>query len=511
MECIFLPCKQPATEIITCETCFIPKYCSQNCKLQDAESHSFSCRPHLYSLKDFIPVTDSPNNLGSGTYGEVQLVQKKGSKQYFAQKTYKKSVVASVMPLKILFREISVHQTLIHPNIVRLFDHMEDRGKIYLILEYAEKGSLFNMIRKKIKLTEKEAWPIFAQTCVGLHYLHSKNLLHRDLKPENLLISQNGTIKIGDFGWSARGSEQRVTFCGTLDYMSPEMLKNLPQTNKVDIWALGVLLYEMLHGAPPFRAKNPREMAKLISERGFTLGNHVSGNAKSLISEILQEDPDQRPGILEILKHPWVQRMQESRVKVGWSVRNEVLGEGVIENVCGLVVAIRFDGRNEEIIENDLVREFLVTDFEGNIVFNGGNKEFEDGVGENDQDVGKNPLFRNLGIGSKSQKTIKPAIRSNNGSRNPSPGVRFDLAVKSPKALEINTKPNPTPNRTPDQIKTLSPTQSIRSPREGLPPRRQMKHDFEGINISPISKPAPRQSSTPKSSFLQKFKNSPHS
>lgn len=501
MECIFLPCKHPASESITCETCFIPKYCSQTCKLQDAESHAFSCRPHLYSLKDFIPVADSPKTLGSGTYGEVQLVQKKGSKQYFAQKTYKKSVVASVMPLKILFREISVHQMLIHPNIVRLFDHMEDRGKIYLILEYAEKGSLFNMIRKKIKLSETEAWPIFTQTCVGLHYLHSKNILHRDLKPENLLISQNGTIKIGDFGWSARGSEQRVTFCGTLDYMSPEMLKNLPQTNKVDIWALGVLLYEMLHGAPPFRAKNPREMVKLILERGFTLGNHVSGNAKSLISEILQEDPDQRPGILEILKHPWVHRMTESKVRVGWRVRNEVLGEGLIKDVCGLVATVMFDGGNKEIIENDLIRDFLVSDNEGNTVFDGLNKDFDCGADEDDQGVGKNPLFRNLGIGSKSQKTIKPAIRSNRGSRNPSPGVRFDLEVKSPKPLETH----------PDQFKTLSPTQSIRSPREGLPPRRQLKHDFEGINISPISKPAPRQTSTPKSRFLQNFKNTNHS
>lgn len=498
MECIYLPCKNLASESFTCETCFIPKYCSSACKSHDAESHAYSCRPHLYSLKDFIPVADSPKTLGSGAYGEVQLVQKKGSRQLFAQKTYKKNVVASVMPLKILFREISVHQTLIHPNIVRLFDHMEDRAKIYLILEYAEKGSLFDMIRKKIKLSEKDAWPIFTQTCVGLNYLHSKNLLHRDLKPENLLISQNGSVKIGDFGWSARGTEQRVTFCGTLDYMSPEMLKNLPQTTKVDIWALGVLLYEILHGTPPFRAKNPRELIRLIQERKFILGNHVSGNAKSLISEILQEDPEQRPTIKEILKHHWVQRLTDNKVRVGWKVENQEFGQGVIESVTGLIVGVRFDEKVEEIVENDLVREFLVTDEGGKVVFKGEKKELGEVEEENGEGQGNNPLFKNLGIGSKSQKTIKPAIRSGRGSRNPSPGVRFDVDV------EVQ------PKLSPKQLESPLADFAKRSPREeskkGLPPRRQLKHDFEGINLSPAEKLPPKRVGTPKSRFLQNFK-----
>lgn len=111
----------------------------------------------------------------------------------------RKTLVSNTIPLKVLMREIMIHKTLVHPNIVRLIDHFEDLAKLYLLLEYVEEMSLFDLIRKNIKLSEKEACDILVQVCAGLNYLHQNNIIHRDLKPENLLVSSNGCVKICNF------------------------------------------------------------------------------------------------------------------------------------------------------------------------------------------------------------------------------------------------------------------------------------------------------------------------
>src|SRR5574343_414631 len=107
MECIYLSCKNPANQSITCDKCSIPKYCSETCLALDQPQHTLACMPHLYSLRDFVPVKDSHKLLGTGSYGEVQLVQRKGTRELYAQKIYKKSMLTSLIPLKVLFREIS--------------------------------------------------------------------------------------------------------------------------------------------------------------------------------------------------------------------------------------------------------------------------------------------------------------------------------------------------------------------------------------------------------------------
>ncbi len=121
-------------------------------------------------------------------------------------------------------------------------------------MEYADNGSLFQYLRKKRKFSESESFVYFFQTCLGIDYLHKKSIIHRDLKPENLLLDRERNIKLCDFGWSAEASVQqkRTTFCGTIDYMAPEMIKNQAHDHTLDIWCLGVLLYEMVHGFAPF-------------------------------------------------------------------------------------------------------------------------------------------------------------------------------------------------------------------------------------------------------------------
>jgi serine/threonine protein kinase len=151
-------------------------------------------------------------------------------------------------------REVELHKRLKHDNIVKLYTSFEDEQYVYLVLEYADKGNLFFYIRKR-SLKEAEAYHYFRQTCAGIKYLHDNGLIHRDIKPENLLLSGEDvhTLKICDFGWCAeQGDEGRSTFCGTLEYMAPEMLSNAPHDKSLDLWSLGILLYELVHKKAPF-------------------------------------------------------------------------------------------------------------------------------------------------------------------------------------------------------------------------------------------------------------------
>ena len=477
MECIYLSCKKAAKDSITCEKCSVPKYCSEECMGLDLDRHSASCTPHIYSLRDFVPVKDSQKVLGSGAYGEVQLVQRKGTRELYAQKIYKKSMIAAMIPMKILFREISVHQTLIHPNIVRLYDHMEDATKLYLVMEYVDKGTLYDLLHRKGKLSEREAWGIFTQTCLGLHYLHSKNILHRDLKPENLLISKTDAVKICDFGWSAHGTSERVTFCGTLDYMSPEMLNQANQTYKVDVWAVGVLLYEMLHAAPPFRAKNPKELSRLISQSNYPIGSNLSSGVKSLISCLLQENPESRPSILEALKSDWVQGFKQERLRVNFRVRSSETGEGVVERIQGFVVLVNFGGTCKELIEEDLINEFTVEDEQGEVLFGKQEADIDSPV--------EKPMAKRGSVVSKSQKLLKTGNQALSRATKPLVTTSTEVPLKKLQSQEKKDEE--------EKKSSLIGTKSLKT--------------FENINLTPTpltSKPTPN-----KSRFLQRFKNPP--
>ena len=183
-----------------------------------------------------------------------------------------------------------------------------DIDHIYIIMEYANKGNLFRLIKKKKKLTEKESFFFFTQVCSVVHFLHSHKLMHRDIKPENLLISENGIIKLCDFG-NCASSDNRKTFCGTIEYMAPEILNRTRYDEKADIWSLGILLYEMLHGHAPYHGRTDKDTISMILNNKFEFDD-IKEDAKELIRALIKENPSERPEAWEIFTYPWMKRLQ---------------------------------------------------------------------------------------------------------------------------------------------------------------------------------------------------------
>lgn len=265
---------------------------------------SVSYYMNLIDVKSLIPFSDA--SLGKGTFGEVKLMVDSNNVLY-AVKVIDKKEMRSENDLELIMREVSIHRKLSHPNIIKLLAVDDKQNIIRLILEYAPDGNLFSFIHKNKSLTEEVAAHIFYQITKGLKYLHGNNIIHRDIKPENILMS-NGIPKISDFGWSAEwNNSERKTFCGTLEYMAPEVVHYGNYGPKVDIWALGILLYEMLHGCAPIKAKCITDIVKAFANPlKLEFRNDLSNSVKSLISSILTIDPNSRPTIETIMSHPWL-------------------------------------------------------------------------------------------------------------------------------------------------------------------------------------------------------------
>lgn len=181
---------------------------------------------------------------------------KKGTKETYAIKMIPIAPLKKNDLISQIVNEVKVMSLLTKcPYIIKLIDHFEDDTNLYLVMELANQGTLMDMLNKYGKLKEKVAAKIMRDTILAIEFLHTKNIIHRDLKPENILLDNNGHAKLSDFGWSSKlsnGDDRRRTFCGTPDYISPEMVDGKDYDNSVDIWCCGVMLYEMLHGLPPF-------------------------------------------------------------------------------------------------------------------------------------------------------------------------------------------------------------------------------------------------------------------
>jgi calcium-dependent protein kinase len=225
------------------------------------------------------------------------------------------SVSDALLTNEILVMRRIVENVSPHPNVIDLYDVYEDINGVHLVLELCSGGELFDRIVAQDKYSETEAATVVNQIASGLEAIHKANIVHRDLKPENCLfldVRKDSSLKIMDFGLSSveEFTDPVVGLFGSIDYVSPEALSQGKITTKSDMWSLGVILYILLSGYPPFIAQNNRQKQQMILNGNFSFYEKtwkgISQSAKNLISSLLTVDPSKRPSAQELLSDPWV-------------------------------------------------------------------------------------------------------------------------------------------------------------------------------------------------------------
>jgi aurora kinase len=244
--------------------------------------------------------------LGKGKFGRVYLVKERKSGYVCALKVLHINEIRQGGVEKQVRREIEIQSNLRHPNILQLHGHFHDSKRIFLILEFAGKGEMYKHLQRETRFPEWKAAHYIAQMASALKYLHKKHVMHRDIKPENILLGIHGELKISDFGWSVHApGNRRKTQCGTIDYLPPEIVNRDWYTEKVDLWALGVLMFELLTGTAPFEDTLPMTYRRIVRCE-MTIPSFVSREAKDLIKGLLMVDPEKRMPLEEVEKHPWI-------------------------------------------------------------------------------------------------------------------------------------------------------------------------------------------------------------
>jgi calcium-dependent protein kinase len=212
-----------------------------------------------------------------------------------------------------------------HPNIIKLYETYEDQSTIYMVLELATGGELYDHLIDADHYSEKEAAEYFYHMCQSINYCHNHDICHRDLKLENFIfenVSENAQLKLIDFGLSRKysknaGPKRMASIVGTAYYMAPEVLKRGGYTNKCDMWGLGAILYMMLSGRPPFDGESDRQIMEAVRLGKYEFGlewSRVSPDAKNLVRRLLEMDPKKRISAEQCLAHPWLtKRAQMSK------------------------------------------------------------------------------------------------------------------------------------------------------------------------------------------------------
>mmetsp|Transcript_37716 Transcript_37716/g.87233 ORF Transcript_37716/g.87233 Transcript_37716/m.87233 type:complete len:629 (-) Transcript_37716:15-1901(-) len=265
--------------------------------------------PEDVKLSDFEMMDgQGGRSLGKGSFGVVRRIRRKGTDDVYALKTMQKAEVVNGQLVEQVEREIQVQRTLKHENVLRLYKHFEDEDTVYLLLEYCAKGELYQLLRtqKGRKFSEPMSKHFFVQLVRGLKYLHTHQIVHRDLKPENLLVTHDDVLKIGDFGWCAATNVLRTTFCGTMDYLAPEMIQGSGHNHTLDIWSVGILLYEMMVGRPPFQSTNHTMLIDRILKIAIFFPPGLPPLVVDLVRRLLKREPSQRLPLEQVLRHPWV-------------------------------------------------------------------------------------------------------------------------------------------------------------------------------------------------------------
>jgi len=261
------------------------------------------------TLSDFELV----RTLGTGSFGRVKFGKYKTDGQYYAVKFMKKHEIIKLKQVDHINGERSIMLQLNHPFIVNMKGSFKDDRYIYIVMEVVTGGELFTHLRKARKFTDEQAKFYGAQIACVFDYMHSKNIVHRDLKPENILIARDGYAKLTDFGFAKviEPGARTYTLCGTPEYIAPEVLLNKGHGKPVDWWTLGILIYEMIVGQPPFCDEEPMGIYQKILAGKIYFPKYFDKNAKTLVKSLLQADLSKRFGNLkagseDILKSKWL-------------------------------------------------------------------------------------------------------------------------------------------------------------------------------------------------------------
>ncbi|XP_065324809.1 cAMP-dependent protein kinase catalytic subunit alpha-like isoform X3 [Gordionus sp. m RMFG-2023] len=252
--------------------------------------------------------------LGTGSFGRVILVQNKQSKYFYAMKVLDKQKIVKLKQVEHTINEKRILQAINFPFLIHMENTFKDNSNIYMVLEYVPGGEMFLHLRKLNRFSEAHAKFYGSQIILSFEYLHSLDIVYRDLKPENLLICNTGYLKITDFGFAKRVKGRTWTLCGTPEYLAPEIILSKGYNKSVDWWALGVLLYEMVAGFPPFFADQPIQIYEKIVAGKVKMPSHFSSDLKDIIKNLLQVDITKRygnmkNGICDIKCHKWFHAM----------------------------------------------------------------------------------------------------------------------------------------------------------------------------------------------------------
>ena len=267
----------------------------------------------LKGLESEPKITDFTliKELGVGSFGRVLLVQHNLTQAQYAIKAIDKRNKANIQEKPYFRREIEIMYRIHHPNVVKLFGHFEDNTYCYFIMEYIAGGNIYSYAPKNgiHTISTQQVASIIKDVISATYFLHHMYppIIHRDIKPENVLLGDNMRAKLTDFGWSnyMQGDFKRTTVCGTPIYLAPEMINNTGHDEKVDIWCIGVLLFELITGQQPWKGSDVQTVKYNISRLKINWPKQMDRTAADLISKILRYNPEERISLRNMLMHPF--------------------------------------------------------------------------------------------------------------------------------------------------------------------------------------------------------------